>query len=70
MAKKPKSAGNKWITFSSIAIQMGITIYLGNLLGGWLDETYDKDFWESTITLLAIFLSMFSVIIRVIKLSK
>lgn len=47
---------------SGIAIQMGATIYLGNLLGIWLDGKFDKTFWETTCTLLAIFLSMYSVI--------
>ncbi|MFD0795889.1 AtpZ/AtpI family protein [Maribacter chungangensis] len=47
---------------SGIAIQMGATIYLGNLLGTWLDGKFDKTFWETTCTLLAIFLSMYSVI--------
>ena len=49
---------------------MGVTIYLGNLLGKWLDTKYDKDFWESTTTLFAVFLAIYQVISQVIKISK
>jgi len=55
---------------SGIAIQMGVTIYLGNLLGSWLDAKFDKTFWETTCTLLAIFLSMYSVIVQANQLNK
>lgn len=55
---------------SGIAIQMGATIFLGNLLGKWLDVKFDKTFWENTCTLLAIFLSMYSVIVQANKLNK
>jgi len=57
-------------SLSGIAIQMGATIYLGNLLGSWLDKTYNKTFLEDTITLIAVFLSMYLVIKKVVALSK
>lgn len=63
-------APSKWVRFSSIAIQMGATIYLGNLLGGWLDKTYSKTFWEPTVTMIAIFLSMYLVIKGVNQINK
>lgn len=49
---------------------MGATIWLGNMLGKWLDAKYNKDFWESTVTLLSVFMSMYLVISQVIKVSK
>lgn len=55
---------------SGIAIQMGATIYLGNLLGSWLDGKFDKTFWETTCTLLAIALSMYSVIKQANQLNR
>jgi hypothetical protein len=55
---------------SGIAIQMGATIYLGNLLGSWLDGKFDKTFWEATCTLLAIALSMYSVIKQANQLNR
>jgi len=49
---------------------MGLTIYLGNLLGKWLDVRFNKNFWEDTITLVSVFLAMYQVIDQVIKASK
>jgi len=49
---------------------MGLTIWLGNLLGEWLDTRYEKDYWESTMTLLSVFIAMYMVISQVIKVSR
>jgi uncharacterized membrane protein YfcA len=49
---------------------MGGTIFLGNYLGQWLDAQFDKDYLETTITLLSIFVSMYLVISQVLKMSK
>lgn len=67
--KKGKSP-SKYLRFTSVAFQMGATIWLGNLLGNWLDTKFDKDFWESTVTLLSVFMAMYIVIAQVIKVSK
>ncbi|MDH7913683.1 AtpZ/AtpI family protein [Winogradskyella sp. SYSU M77433] len=67
---KPNNKPNKFLRFTSVAFQMGGTIFLGNYLGQWLDEKYDKDFWESTVTLISVFISMYLVISQVIKVSK
>jgi len=45
---------------------MGVTIYLGNLLGSWLDGKFETTFLEPAVTLLAVFLSMY-VIIKAVK---
>jgi membrane protein DedA with SNARE-associated domain len=71
--QKPEDNSNLLRTaasLSGLAIQMGATIYLGNLLGGWLDEKYEKTFLEDTITLLAVFLSIYLVIKKVMALNK
>lgn len=70
MADSNKSPMNNWARFSTIALQMGLTIYLGNLLGEWLDHKYDKTFLEPTITLIAVFLSMYLVIRGVQQMNK
>lgn len=71
MTKEKGNTGLKnWAKFSTIALQMGITIYLGNLLGGWLDKKFETTFLESTVTLLAVFLSMYIVIKAVMQLNK
>lgn len=62
---KKKGALRNWAVFSGIGIQMGLIIFLGNLLGIWLDGKLETTFLETTITLIAIFAAMFSVIYRV-----
>ena len=71
--KVPKVNNNrpsKFLRFTSVAFQMGGTIFLGNYLGQWLDVKFNKDFLETTITLLSVFVSMYLVISQVIKVSK
>lgn len=69
---KKKQPLNKFVRFTGIALQMGLTIYLGNLLGVYLDEKYlnENEAYTKGITLLAVFVSMFSVIMQVSKISK
>ncbi|WP_460220459.1 AtpZ/AtpI family protein [Psychroserpens sp. MEBiC05023] len=67
--KKDKPLKN-WAVFSGIGIQMAITIFLGNLLGVWLDKQCSTTFLEETITLIAIFLSMYIVIRAVNNFNK
>lgn len=61
-SKKQKKPLNKAIALSGAGLQMGLTIYLGFLLGKWLDATFQQNFLTETITLLAIFLAMYSLI--------
>ncbi|MAD97455.1 MAG: hypothetical protein CMB99_09040 [Flavobacteriaceae bacterium] len=63
-----KSSLNKAMQLSGAGIQMGLTIYLGYLLGEWLDGKLETTFLTETITLFAIFLSMYSLIRQVNKL--
>lgn len=69
-APKPNKGPSKFIRFTSVAFQMGGTIFLGNYLGQWLDVKYNKDYLETTITLISVFASMYLVIAQVIKVSK
>ncbi len=68
MKKKPL---NKYVRFTGIAFQMGGTIYLGSLLGGWLDIQFpnENEMYTKIVTLLAVFASMYSVISQVIKIT-
>jgi membrane protein DedA with SNARE-associated domain len=50
-------------------LQMGITIYLGFLLGEWLDVKFETYFLTNTITLIAIFLAMYSLIKQANKIN-
>lgn len=65
-----KNGGNKWVALSGIGLQMGLIIFLGNLLGKWLDTLLNKSFLEPTITVIAIFISIYSVIKGVNKINK
>ncbi len=59
-----------WVKFSTIALQMGGTIFLGNLLGVWLDSKFNTSYLESICTMLAVFLAMYIVIKAVLQLNK
>jgi len=61
---------NKFIQFTSAGLQMGATIWLGNELGKWLDARYEKDYFETILTLVSVFISIYIVISQVIKVSK
>ncbi|WP_412987522.1 AtpZ/AtpI family protein [Pontimicrobium sp. IMCC45349] len=65
-----KNLLNKGARFTGAGLQMGLTIYLFNWFGAWLDNKFQKDFLETTLTLFAIFASMYLIIVQVKKLSK
>lgn len=65
--KKPL---NKAIQLSGAGLQMGFTIYVGFLLGEWLDNKFELTFLTETITLLAIFLAMYSLIKQANKINE
>jgi len=67
---KPKKQLNQFLGFTSVAFQMGATIWLGNILGNWVDKKYSTDYLEGLTTLIAVFVSMYLVISQVLKLSK
>jgi len=67
--KKPNKGLQTAAKLSGIGIQMGLTIYLGNLLGAWLDEKFATNFLEVSVTLAAIFISIYSLIRQANKLN-
>lgn len=68
--KKKNTGLQNAAKLSGVGIQMGLTIYLGNLLGSWLDGKFETTYLEITITLAAIFLSMYSMIRQVNNINK
>jgi len=66
---KKQKPFNSYLKYSGLAIQMAGTIYLGNLLGKYIDKVAESgsDIFTKIITLLAVFLSMFVIIRQVIK---
>ncbi len=69
MAKSPLK---NFAVFTGIGLQMGVLIYGGSQLGIWLDtkNNFSEPFYETWITLAAVFVAVVGVIIQVIKFSK
>jgi membrane protein DedA with SNARE-associated domain len=65
-----KKPFNKAIQLSGAGLQMGLIIYLGFLLGEWLDTKFELTFLTETITLLAIFLATYSLIKQANKINE
>jgi len=61
---------NKGIRLAGAGLQMGLTIYLGFLLGQWLDSKFELNFLTETITLFAIFIAMYSLIKQANKINE
>jgi hypothetical protein len=72
MMKKSAGPSAVWLKFTTLGIQMGLTIYLGSLLGGFLDNKFPSESvsYHKIITLLAVFGATISIIRQVIQLSK
>lgn len=58
---------NGYLKYSGLAIQMVVTIYLGSILGKYLDSLAGEasDTWFKIVTLLAVFISIFAIIRQV-----
>jgi hypothetical protein len=73
MATEPKKQSAKtFVRFTGIGLQLGITIYLGGLLGEWLDNNHPVDdvSFHKICTMFAVVGGTVSVIIQVIKFGK
>jgi len=59
------------VRFTTIALQMGLTIYLGSKLGEWLDVKFDNQnqLYYKIVTLCSVFIAIFAVIRQVINLT-
>lgn len=70
-SQKEQKPFNSYAKYTGIAIQMAVTIYLGNLLGVYLDQKTGNpsDLYTKIVTLIAVFLSIIIVIRQVIKSS-
>ncbi len=75
MNKKQDDSKNgliKYVRFTGMGVQMALTIWLGSLLGKWLDVKFNtnNEIYFKVVTLLTVFGSMFSFIRQVTRLSK
>lgn len=66
-----KKQANKWLVVMNIPFQMGLIIFLGVILGQWLDEKFKIEGSILTIvfSLLAVFIALYNVIRQVNKMS-
>lgn len=66
-----KKQANKWLVFMNIPFQMGLIIFLGVMIGQWLDEKFKIEGSILTIvfSLLAVFIALYNVIRQVTKMS-
>ena len=67
--KETEKPLNKAIKLSGAGLQMGLTIYLGFLLGEWLDKKLALSFLTTTITLIAIFIATYALIKQANKIN-
>ncbi|WP_274474188.1 AtpZ/AtpI family protein [Mangrovimonas aestuarii] len=72
MKRNQKNQPNKYLVLTGAAFQMGAIIYLGNLLGEYLDRKYPNpdDLYTKFVTLAAVILAILSIIRQVNSLSK
>lgn len=70
--KKQKPNINKWLVFTSMPFQMGVTIYVFFLLGDWLDGRYGVEggWWTKGITMLGVVVSLYQFIRQVNYINK
>jgi len=69
--KKRKKQLNKYLVLTSASFQIGMTIYLGSYIGKYLDLKYtlDKSWFTVLFVLLALIISMYSLIHQLNKLN-
>lgn len=67
-----KSNLSKYARFSGMGLQLGLTIWLGNLGGAWLDENYPTEgiSYTKIVTMIAVVGSTYSIIRQAQKLSE
>lgn len=70
--RKQKPKLNKWIVFTSMPFQMGVTIYLFYRLGDWLDVKYavEGGWWTKGLTMLGIVVSLYQFIRQANRIGK
>ena len=69
--KTPKNQYRKYVIFTGMAFQMGITIGVFTLIGLWLDEKHPNNYslYVVVFSLIGVFGALYTTIKQVIKLS-
>ncbi len=65
--KKSDKKVNKWLVFTSMPVQMGVTVYVFYWLGTWVDEKYaiEGEWWMKGLTMFGVILSLYQFIKQV-----
>lgn len=63
---------SKFVRFTGMGLQMGVTIWVASLIGEWLDKTYPSESisYFKSCTILAVFGTTYSIIRQVIKMGQ
>jgi hypothetical protein len=78
MSESPKksspknSALGKFVRFTGMGLQMGVTIWVASLIGDWLDKKYPSESFSyfKICTILAVFGTTYSIIRQVTKMGQ
>lgn len=70
--RKKEHKVNKWLVFTAMPFQMGITIYLFHRVGVWLDGYFEVagEWWMKGMTMLGVVASLYQFIKQVNYLNK
>lgn len=68
----PTKQLSKWVQFSQAGLQMAVTIAVFTFLGVWLDDEFQgvAPLFTVILSLVGVFVAMYSVIRQVINMSK
>lgn len=63
---------SKFVRFSGMGVQMGLTIYVASWIGHWLDDKYalENVSFFKILTILAVFGTTYSIIRQVVKMGQ
>jgi F0F1-type ATP synthase assembly protein I len=66
------NSGKKWVQFSQLGLQMGLTIAGFVYLGSWLDKKYNggSNLWVIILALLGVFAAMYIAIKQILRITK
>lgn len=72
MQPNKENSNKKWLVFTTIPMQIAVTIYVFYKIGNWLDKKYiiTNEWGTKSVTLLGILVAMYQIISQVNKLNK
>ena len=65
--KQLHKSGRKWIMYSSMGLELGLSVVIGFLIGSWLDDWLRTDPWFLLVFGIAGIISGYRSIFRLVK---